>query len=226
MSKIAEMLPKEMIAALAAMMNSGEAAEVAAKPQVEDRPIAKGSAFMLIRLVANKSYDSEAVVFDSDGEAVEFEDGSLVTFGDLATVENTRPDGSAGRHYPVVWGLTQKQASGAISWLEGRPDKPKQASAGGRGNGHRATTAKPSQADLGQMIAAAVASQLAAMGVAPEAQPAKPVPVPGHRKVAATPKASSNTVDLTEGQIVTFNGEPWQVTVHANGRPALRKTVA
>lgn len=223
MSKIAEMLSKEMIAALAAMIGT-EGAEVAAKPQVEDRPIAKGSAFMLIRIVANKSYDSEAVVFDSDGEAVEFEDGSRVTFGDLAYVENVRPDGSAGRHYPVIWGLTQKQASGAIDHLTAQPDRPKQASAGRRSN--TKATASPSSADLTQMVAAAVASQLAAMGVAPEAQPAKPVPVPGHRKVAATPKASSNTVDLTEGQIVTFNGEPWQVTVHANGRPALRKTVA
>ena len=227
MSKIAEMLPKDVIAAMAAMFGT-EGAEVAAKPQVEDRPIAKGSGFHLIRLLANKHYDGEAVVFDSDGEAVEFEDGSEVTYGDLATVEENavRQDGSVGRNYPVVWGLTQGQASGAIEHLEACPDKPKQASAGRRSNTTRRQPAAKPQDDgmIRELIAAMAAMQ---HEIAEMRQPAKPVPVAGHRKVAtAKPsKPQAATVDLTEGQIVTFNGEPWQVTVHANGRPALRKTV-
>jgi hypothetical protein len=80
----------KIVAALQQLLGS-EAAEIQVpkEPETERRSIPKEwtVGWEIIRLLNSKRYDSEAVVISAEGAVVDdvFEDGSPVTFGDLAT---------------------------------------------------------------------------------------------------------------------------------------------
>jgi hypothetical protein len=215
------------------------------KAQVDDRPVIKGSAFELIRLLNSKQYNREAVVTDSNGIAVACEDGGPLTFGELAFREANvvRQDGTVGANYPIVWSLTQGQASGAINSLKSELDKPKGSTAKPSKKGNfakksssNAGTSSPEMAAVAALLQQLIAGQAAAEQ---QDEPAKPVATPGHRKVARPGTIAAqrfgvsrltegdlDSTELAEGQIVAFGTRSCgRVTVHASGKPAFRKTI-
>lgn len=228
MSKIAEQLSPQQLAAIAAILSGGEATNNSASPKnttataVDPRPVVKGTGFTLCRLLGTKQFDDSNAVIDKDGSAVEFDDGSVVTFGDLKEVTNVRPDGSAGRHYPMVWSLHQSAASAAIDYLSKCPDRPKADGGQQRRSASPKAAASPQNDDRLARLEALV-MQLAEGQFA---QPAKPVVTPGHTKITVPAKPeSTDWVVLTEGQIVEWDGELIQLTKTANGRLGSRKTI-
>ena len=249
------------VAALLQMVNSGKAA--GSQPKAESyvwQPIPKewSIGWDIIRELRSRQYDSEAVVVSAavdpkgqrpgypEGVAATWDDGSPITFGDLAYVEEggaTNANGEAVNNYPVVWSLTYPEAKGALQFLRNCDRKAQQPKAAGGRRGGKATQPKAesglTEAKVLQLIAEALALQT---GV-----PAKPEPAVGHSKAPAKPVVRSKPQPaspvvayddhgqpvseadllptLSEGQIVAFGNDLYQITVHANGRPAFRKTI-
>lgn len=207
-----------------------------------EAPLSVDQRGTLVKLVNNKSFALADSFLDHDGEAVEFEDGSPVTFGDLAIVEAidpAKPVAPGNRHYPVICGLTKGQASGAIQALFECPDKQRRTAK--PSNGGNRNSAKPSSAasqqDMTTLVAETVMGVLAQIGlidapakpepakVAKVAKPATPVPTPGHSKAVANPAKPVATVPvkLAEGQIVEWDGQLYELTRQANGRIGQRR---
>lgn len=179
-------------------ISSGEAA-VISQPKAEDRPVAKGSAFELIRRLNQKEFDNNNVVVDEHNIALRWADESPITFGDLAYREENvvRENGTVGANYPNVWLLMQSECSAALNMLGQMPNKVRQNSGNFRpkaGKKNNVSQPKAENVDLTGMVAAAVAAALA------EALPAKPEPAKGHRKVSAA-KPQEFKSQLTVGEL-------------------------
>ena len=140
-------------------ISSGEAAVIS--------PVAKGSAFELIRRLNQKEFDNNEVVVDEDDIALRWADESPITFGDLAYREENvvRENGTVGANYPNVWLLMQSECSAALNMLGQMPNKVRQNTGNFR---PKALPAKPEPAKGHRKVSAA-----------------KPEPAKGHRKVSA-----------------------------------------
>jgi hypothetical protein len=236
------------VAALLQSLLSGGEATATAEPKAlpELPPIQKDwdAGYQLIRELRSRKYDGEAVVTSAEvkgrnynypeGVVVRWADGTPITFGDLAyCVEGgaTNANGEAVNDYPNVWSLTWPEAKGALAYLRQQPKVEQQPKAAGGKRGSGKPKASPKTAEGGLQLSDVV-SLLTTLGIipaSPEAEvPAKPEPAIGHRKAAQPAKpveASDDLVELVEDQIIAFGNDLWQVTVHANGRPAFRKTI-
>jgi len=237
------------IAALLQSLISGGEATATAEPTAlpELPPIQKDwdAGYQLIRELRSRKYDGEAVVTSAEvkgrnyhypeGVVVRWADGTPITFGDLAyCVEGgaVNANGEAVNDYPNVWSLTWPEAKGALAYLRQQPKAEQQPkAAGGRRGGSKPKASKTAE---GGLTAADVLSLLSTLGLVPaspepeDAVPAKPEPAIGHRKAAGPAKPvqpSDDLVELAVDQIIAFGNDLWQVTVHANGRPAFRKTI-
>lgn len=183
----------------------------------------------IVKLLDSKVFDLGDPISDHDGEAVEFENGDLVTFGDLAYNE-PRAEGS-GRHFPVVCGLTKGQASGVIAELISSADKPKSNNRPKAGRGIRRNQPKaeiPEQVgnDLSEMVTSAVAKLLGEAGILPKAAtPAKPEPAKNHRLVRPQPAkpVEVKPVELAEGQIVKIGDDLFEVKPAKRGGYSIAK---
>lgn len=167
----------------------------------ERRNIAKGSAFLLIRLLNSKNYDSDAVV-----------EGTEITFGDLAEKVDTRPDGSSGNHYPAVWDLSQTEAEKAITWLQSQPNKT-------NNSGYRRNSNSQPKAENGltaELLLAAVQAMMAGQ---------QPQVAEGHE--VSQPKAEKEipAIEINVGDVVSINGKKFQVVETQPGKPRLNSTI-
>ena len=198
-------------------ISSGEAAVIS--------PVAKGSAFELIRRLNQKEFDNNEVVVDEDDIALRWADESPITFGDLAYREENvvRENGTVGANYPNVWLLMQSECSAALNMLGQMPNKVRQNTGNFRpkalpakpepAKGHRkVSAAKPqefkSQFTVGELHDRGMTdeqiSQLIELGIA------KPVPVtePEH--------------NFMPGDVLIVNGVAVQIS--ADGK-RLNKTI-
>lgn len=232
-------LDPTLVAALLQSVSGNAAVQQPKAAEYVWQPIPKEweTGWNIIRELNSRQYDSEAVVMTAaveakgnrpahpEGVSATWEDGSPITFGDLALVVPegaTNSQGELVNDYPNVWSLTWPEAKGALEYLRKQPKKAKPSS-GGRGRGNQ----QPKAAEPAVSSEAQLLSLLSSLGLINLDVPAKPEPAVGHRK-AATPvpaKPEPELVELAVDQIVAFGDELWQVTVHANGRPALRKTI-
>ena len=234
MSILDSLSPAEIANLKAMLANNGaegtESSKTSASVDV-NRKIAKGTYFLLVRLLNSKTYDEFAPVISSDGGVVRYDDDSPVTFGDLRNSRKSdavRHDGTIGVDYPLIWELTQGDAQGAIEWLNSMPAKaqnrtPKNST---RTVAPKSEPSQPAQQnELAALIAKAesVLANLAAGQV--------PAPAAGHTKgISRTPVEPavdlSNEIVLRPGQAVwiVINGESRRVQISDDGK-RLNKTV-
>jgi hypothetical protein len=142
-------------AALLLQLFGGEAAvqqQPKAAEEYQWQPIPKEweTGWQIIRELNSRDFDREAVVTTAavdpkgqrpghpEGVVATWEDGSAVTFGDLAFVVPEGAVNSEGvkvNDYPNVWSLTWPEAKGALTWLRQQPKKAKPSSGGQRRGG-------------------------------------------------------------------------------------------
>jgi hypothetical protein len=197
----------------------------------EVRMIAKGTYFLLVRLLQSKSYDDNAPLIDAEGVVVRYSDDSPITFGDLRNcrvAEAVRKDGSVGPDYPLLWELTQGEAQGAIDWLNTKSAKPNEgakqfrpkagkAKAEPRVQQREPVPAKP-EIDLAEIVRLEIAKAM--QGVYRE-EAAKPQP--GHKLVRQSPTPKELQVpQFSPGDVIMVNGVAVQIS--ADGK-RLNKTI-
>ena len=217
MSTIASNLSEAQLAAIAAIVNGGEAANDAHDEPA--KPVSKKTGFILIRALGNEVSDDTVVpVKHGSDEVAYWDDGTPITFGDLRFVVPggaTRADGTACNDYPHVWQLSQDAAYAAIQIANSAKPKKRefQPKAGSK------SAAQPKADDARIERLEALVLQLAEGQFK---QPAKPEPATGHRKVAAKPaKPVYNPGDVIT---VLVNGEAVELQITEDAK-RLRKTV-
>lgn len=213
---------------------------VSANSSPEATKIATGSALLILKLLASKQFDHNGVTVVigrqfADPALPDQWIGQEVAIGDLKAVHtDTRPNGTSGSHYPILFSLSMAQADKIISHLEGRPAKSRsgfQPPKVGNRQQSAQPTAAPQAADSG--LAAEVASLKADMSALIEilaekfAEPAPVEPVQGHAKVAepAQPVQVTGPVYRPGDVIlVTIDGETVARQITVDGK-RLNKTI-
>jgi len=184
--------------------------------------------FDIVKLLRQKDFSGYAgKLIEIDGSTVDFDEGPI-SWSDLARTEKSDQTKS-GRHYPVIWGLTDGEAVGILNQMIQFPNSTNSGTAAPKNSGYRRNSAPANpvmtETDLATIVAKTVAEQLAAM--LPDAQPATPVAATGFSRSVksepATPVPAAHQINV--GDVVLIDGELWQVTKSANGRPGFRKTI-
>lgn len=224
-NSIADVLSEAQLAALQQIFSNNGEAVVSSPKATENRPVVKASGFELIRCLNGYAVPDDEVVFVGD-DAQYWGDDSPITFGDLRFVVEDgaeKRDGTKCRDYPNVWALSQAQCSAAITFAKtfAKTFAAKQRNNGGKKFSPKAKSDSQPKAENDRIARLeALVMQLAEGQFKQSAEPAKPVRAAKAANVPAKPE-----IHIAEGDVVTINGESWQVTVHANGKPAFRKTV-
>lgn len=201
--------------------------EVSSSPTESEKKAAPGSSNFLRELLQSKmAPNGETVrIFPqfADPALPDHFKGQEVAVSDLLSVrvENAhRPNGSVGRHYPLVYSLSHAQTDHLIELLKLAPKGGQQSSYQRRSA--TPTPAAPAAQTANGGLAAEVASLKADMSalvdllpqiIAEAAQSAKPTE--GHSKGAAPAEPvqqEAEIITLAAGQVVMIDGELRQVS--------------